>query len=64
LQRELRDTEDKIQASRRFYNTNARDMNTKIEVFPANMIAGMFGFKQVEFFEAEEESKNPVSVKF
>jgi LemA protein len=64
LQRELRDTEDKIQAARRFYNTNVRDFNTKIESFPANIIAGMFGFKTREFFEAEAAEKEPVSVKF
>lgn len=54
LQRELRDTEDKIQASRRFYNTNVRDLNTKIEIFPSNLIAGMFRFSKREFFEIEE----------
>ncbi len=65
LQRELRDTEDKIQAARRFYNGNARDLNIKIEVFPANLIAGMFGFKEMEFFElAEEAAKEPVKVQF
>lgn len=64
LQRELTDTEDKIQASRRFYNTNVRDLNIKVESFPANMIAGMFGFKQMELFEAGEGEKQPVEVKF
>ncbi|PIQ92935.1 MAG: hypothetical protein COV69_00555 [Parcubacteria group bacterium CG11_big_fil_rev_8_21_14_0_20_39_14] len=65
LQRELRDTEDKIQASRRFYNTNVRDLNIKIESFPANVIAKTFGFKQREFFELEKaEAKEPVAVKF
>lgn len=54
LQREVRDTEDKVQASRRFYNGNVRDMNTKIESFPARMIAGAFSFKKLEFFEIEE----------
>jgi LemA protein len=54
LQRDLRDTEDKIQAARRFYNTNVMSLNTKIESFPANVIASMFNFKQVEFFEIEE----------
>jgi LemA protein len=53
LQRELRDTEDKIQAARRFYNSVVRDLNTKIESFPVNIIAGIFKFKQMEFFEAE-----------
>ncbi|MEK7658488.1 MAG: LemA family protein [Patescibacteria group bacterium] len=65
LQRELTDTEDKIQAARRFYNTNVRDLNIKIESFPANTIAGMFGFKQMELFQtANEAEKQPVSVKF
>jgi LemA protein len=66
LQRELTDTENKIQASRRFYNTNVRDLNTGLAVFPANIIAGMFNFKEQEFFELDEESpaKEPVEVKF
>jgi len=54
LQRELRDTEDKIQAARRFYNGQVRDLNTKIEVFPSNIIANIFNFKKREFFELEE----------
>ncbi len=64
LQRELTDTEDKIQAARRFYNANVRDLNTKIETFPANVVANIFGFKQMEFFGAEEADKEPVEVKF
>jgi len=65
LQRELTDTEDKIQASRRFYNGNARDINTKIETFPTNVIANIFKFKSVEFFQTETEAeKQPVAVKF
>lgn len=64
LQRELRDTEDKIQASRRFYNGNVRDMNTKIETFPSNVIANLFGFKKADFFEIEGEAREPVAVKF
>lgn len=66
LQQELVDTEDKIQASRRFYNGGVRDLNTKVEVFPSNLIAGMFGFKQREFFEVEDMAsiENPVAVKF
>lgn len=68
LQDELVDTEDKIQASRRFYNGGARDFNTKIEMFPSNLVAGMFGFKQVEYFELSEveqtEAEKPVTVKF
>jgi LemA protein len=65
LQRELTDTEDKIQASRRFYNGNVRDFNTKLEVFPTNIMAGMLGFKRREFFEIENEAeKESVKVKF
>ena len=64
LQRELTDTEDKIQASRRFYNTNVRDLNIKIESFPANMIAGMFNFTKMELFEASAGEKEPVKVQF
>ena len=65
LQRELRDTEDKIQAARRFYNGNVRDLNTKIESFPANVVAMVFGFKKMEFFELQEESARAVpEVKF
>lgn len=65
LQRELTDTEDKIQAARRFYNANVRDMNTMIETFPSNVIAGIFQFKKMEFFELKEEAaKEPVKVKF
>ena len=64
LQRELSDTENKIQAARRFYNTNVRDLNIKIESFPTNVIAGMFGFKQMELFEAQNAEKEVVSVKF
>jgi LemA protein len=64
LQRELTDTEDKVQASRRFYNGNVRDLNTKIETVPTNMIANMFGFQKMEFFEIAEAEKTPVQVKF
>ena len=66
LQRELSDTENKIQAARRFYNANVRDLNTAIKVFPASIIAGMFKFKTREFFELEEgsEEKEVVEVKF
>lgn len=64
LQQELRDTEDKIQAARRFYNTNVRDLNTKIESFPANFLAKIFRFKPMEFFEIEEEASRPPTVKF
>jgi len=65
LQRELTDTEDKVQAARRFYNTNVRDLNIKIESFPANLIANTFGFKEMELFQtASEAEKEPVAVKF
>lgn len=65
LQRELTDTEDKIQAARRFYNTNVMELNTRIESFPANIVASGFGFKQMELFEiAEKEEREPVQVKF
>jgi len=64
LQRELTDTEDKIQASRRFYNTNVRDLNIKIESFPDNMMASAFGFKQMELFQIAEAEKEPVKVNF
>ena len=64
LQRELTDTENKIQAARRFYNSNVMDLNTKIESFPVNIMAKTFGFKQVELFQAAEGEKEPVQVKF
>ena len=66
LQNELSDTENKIQAARRFYNTNVRDLNTSIESFPANIIAKLFKFSKMEFFDLEGEdiAKEPVAVKF
>jgi LemA protein len=68
LQAELVDTEDKIQAARRFYNGAARDLNVKIQTFPTNLFAGMLGFKQRDFFEVdagEEAAVNqPVGVDF
>jgi LemA protein len=60
LQDELSDTENKVQAARRFYNGNVRDFNTKLEKFPTNMIAGVFGFKSKEFFEIEEAAQREV----
>ena len=51
LQRELSETENRIQAVRRFYNANVRDYNNRCEMFPTNMMASMFGFQQAEFFE-------------
>jgi LemA protein len=65
LQRDLRDTEDKVQAARRFYNANVRDLNIKIESFPTNFIASLFGFPEMEFFEiGTPEEKEPVKVNF
>ncbi|OGY47982.1 MAG: hypothetical protein A3J62_00350 [Candidatus Buchananbacteria bacterium RIFCSPHIGHO2_02_FULL_38_8] len=64
LQDELSDTENKIQASRRFYNGNVRDFNTTTEVFPNNLVAGTLGFKKFEFFQAEVGEKENVAVKF
>lgn len=57
LQREISDTENKIQAARRFYNTTVLSLNTKIETFPGNIIAGIFRFKPESFFELNEEEK-------
>lgn len=64
LQKELTDTEDKIQAARRFYNGNVMDFNTKLEVFPTNVISGMFGFKASEFFATDEGEKAAPKVSF
>jgi LemA protein len=66
LQHELSDTENKIQAARRFYNTNVRDFNTKIQSFPTNIISKLFSFTTLQFFQLESDSaeKEPVAVKF
>ena len=67
LQRELTDTENKIQASRRFYNSNVLAMNTKLEMFPSNIIGKMFGFIKQEFFkldENEQEARQAVKISF
>jgi LemA protein len=65
LQDELTDTEDKVQAARRFYNGNVRDFNTRQEVFPINIVAGMFGFEKAEFFELKgEEARSVPKVAF
>lgn len=66
LQDELVDTEDKIQAARRFYNGGVRDLNTKIQLFPNNIFAGMLGFKERDFFEVEDMAavEKPVDVQF
>ena len=64
LQRELTDTESKIAYSRQFYNTNVRDLNTKVETFPSVLIARNFGFTQEAYFEAEESAREDVTVSF
>lgn len=68
LQQELVDTEDKIQASRRFYNAGVRDLNTKIQTFPSNIIASIFNFKNRVFYQLEESeqklAEKPTEVKF
>lgn len=65
LQRELSDTENKVQSARRFYNGNVRDYNTFIQSFPSNFIAEAFGFISREFFNLENEAEaKPVAVKF
>jgi LemA protein len=65
LQRELSDTENKIQAARRFYNNTVKDLNIKVDSFPSNVIANSFGFKKEKFFEVSSEAeKEPVKVKF
>ncbi|MDH7476614.1 MAG: LemA family protein [Microgenomates group bacterium] len=64
LQRQLEDTEDKIAYSRQFYNSNVLDYNTRIKVFPTNLIANWFNFKEEEFFQTSEEERKKVEVKF
>ncbi|NTV40035.1 MAG: LemA family protein [Demequinaceae bacterium] len=65
LQQELTNTEDRIAAGRRFYNANVREFNTKIEVFPTNVIAGMFKFVKAEYFEIEDQAaRQTPEVKF
>jgi len=68
LQQELVDTEDKIQASRKFYNTGVKELNTRIQTFPSNMIASLFKFTSREFYELTDEeqkaAEKPVEVKF
>lgn len=66
LQRELTDTENKVQASRRFYNGNVRDLNTALEHFPGNIIAKMFSFAKMELFDLADDdaAQKPVEVKF
>jgi LemA protein len=65
LQRELADTENKIQAARRFYNSNVQTFNTKQQTFPTNLIASMLGFSAADFFElTDEAAREPVKVAF
>ena len=64
LQTSLSQIEDAIQNARRYYNAVVRDLNTKIQSFPTNILAGMFGFQQKQFFEAEVGDREPVAVKF
>jgi LemA protein len=64
LQAELTDTQDKIMAAQRFFNGNVRDFNTAIQVFPTNVLAGMFGFTKFDFIEATEAETANVEVKF
>ena len=65
LHDELTDTENKIQAARRFYNSNVINMNVAVESFPSNLIANTFGFSKKDFFDLKEEAaREPVKVKF
>ncbi len=64
LQKELSDTENKIQAARRFYNSMVLELNTKIESFPSNVIANIFKFQPAEFFDMDEKEKEPIKVQF
>lgn len=64
LQEELATTENKIEASRRFYNANVRDLNIKIEQFPSNIIASLFNFKKMDMYETTAEAREAVKVKF
>ena len=64
LQRQIEDTEDKIAFSRQFYNGNVLEYNTKIKVFPNNLLADMFSFKEESFFESGKEERKKVEVKF
>ena len=64
LQEDLKDTEDKISYARQFYNDTVLALNNKIEQFPSNIVANMFGFKQEAFFEADEKERENVKVEF
>ena len=62
LQRRLTETEDRLQTARRFYNANVRDYNRRVQSFPSNLVAGMFGFKDAQFFEVEDAVRRPPQV--
>ncbi len=64
LQAQLQDTEDKVAYSRQFYNSNVLDYNAKVRMFPSNLVASLFGFKEYDFFEAEDEAKKSINIKF
>jgi LemA protein len=64
LQEELSGTEGKIAYARQFYNDTVQSYNTKIQTFPSNLVAGPFGFKEREYFEADDPSRGPVQVQF
>ena len=64
LQQELTATEDRIAASRRYYNANVRELNTRVETVPSNMVAGIFNIERAEYFEVEGEEREPVRVDF
>ena len=64
LQEELSGTEGRISYARQYYNDAVLRLNTKIQSFPSNILAGMFGFKEHEYFEADDTSRGPVSVQF
>ena len=62
LQKQLTETEDRLQAARRFYNANVRDYNRRVQSFPSNLVAGMFKFVAAQFFEVEEAVRRPPTV--
>jgi LemA protein len=64
LQGQLAKVEDQLQMARRYYNGTARDLNTLVQSFPSNLVAGGFGFKEVEFFETDEASRAAPQVSF
>jgi LemA protein len=64
LQEELSATEGRIAYARQFYNDAVLQMNTKVQSFPSNLVANMFGFREQEYFEADDTSRGPISVQF